>query len=205
MKKILAFIFCTASVTFSSQALALDGMPEIDGHWKSFACELRPQQGPNGLSDWYLKRDIKFSNGMIDAVFTSYADRDCKAALSELHFVGKAVVNGASDVAEGAKSVDLIIDESVKLTAFMQPFADFLNSAGKGACGEDLFVVGQPQEVRKTGCKPIGLPKDAVTREYETLLAKDNLLYFGARPIDGALISDTAKRPSALQVPLVRQ
>ena len=198
-------MLCAASATITTQAHALDGMPEIDGHWKSFACELRPQQGGNGLTDWYLKREIKFSNGKIDAVFTSFADRDCKAALSELHFVGKAIVNGPSEVADGAKSVDLIIDESVKLTAFMQPFADFLNSAGQGGCGEDLFIVGKAQEVQKTGCKPIGLPTNAVTKEYETLLVRDNLLYFGARPIDGSFLSETSKRPGALQVPIARQ
>lgn len=177
----------------------------FDGHWVSIACELRPQQGQKGLESWYLKRDVTLEGATIKATFQTYADRDCKAPLYVLEFEGQFLDKGPSDVAEGAHAYDLVIDKSVALTPQMQGFADFLNSGGAGTCGAAAFTVGLRQEVRETGCKAIGLPANAVTTEFETMLVKGDALFFGARPVDGSSPATADLRPTALQMPLYRQ
>jgi hypothetical protein len=178
---------------------------QFDGRWVSLACEMRPQQGQNGLEPWYLKRDITISEGTIQAVFHSFADRDCAMPLFDLEFAGQFNDIGDSAVAPGARQVDLVIDQSVKLTPQMAGFADFLNSGGEGSCGLAAFTPGLQQEVRETGCAAIGLPANAVTTEYEAMLVKGDALFFGARPVDGSSPNTADLRPTALQVPLFRQ
>lgn len=178
---------------------------QFDGHWVSLACEVRPQQGQNGLEPWYLKRDITISEGTIQAVFHNFADRDCAMPLFDLEFSGQFNDIEDSAVAPGARQVDLVIDQSVKLTPQMTGFADFLNSGGAGSCGPVAFAVGLQQDVRETGCAAIGLPANAVTTEFETMLVQGNALFFGARPVDGSSPNTAELRPTTLQVPLFRQ
>ena len=125
--------------------VAADGMPELDGTWNSMACELRPQAGQDGVSPWYLKRSVVFDGNRIDAHFTTYADATCSAPLLELKFGGDVVVQGPSDVAEGAKEVDLIVNDYLTVTPQMEGFAGFLNSAETGTCGTDAWQVGVAQ------------------------------------------------------------
>ncbi len=203
MKKLL-MLSLIGIAAMGSAAQAADGMPELEGRWKSIACELRPQQGQNGISPWFLQRDIVFKGNIIDAHFSNFADASCTVPLYDLHFVGTVKVNGDSKVSKEAKSADIIVDKLVELTPRVEGFAGFLNSAGKGACGTDLFKVGSTQNVRETGCKPIGLPPNAVTTEFETLLVHNGGLFFGARPIDGSMLLKPENRPTALQVPVFK-
>lgn len=98
-----------------------------------------------------------------------------------------------------------MIDKTTALTPQQQGFADFLNSGGPGSCGAAAFTVGMRQEIRKTGCKAIGLPANVVVKEFETMLVKGDALFFGARPVDGSSPGSAEQRPTALQVPLYRQ
>lgn len=178
---------------------------QFEGRWVSLACEMRPQQGQNGLEPWYLKRDVTILHGTIQAIFHSFADRDCATPLFDLEFAGQFNDIGDSAVAPGARQVDLVIDQSVKLTPKMAGFADFLNSGGAGSCGPVAFAADLQQEVRETGCAAIGLPANAVTTEFETMLVHGDALFFGARPIDGSSPNTAELRPTTLQVPLFRQ
>jgi hypothetical protein len=61
------------------------------------------------------------------------------------------------------------------------------------------------QDVTAThGCLPLGL--DLVHRgtEYDLVKVEGDQLYYGARPADGSGLDTPEKRPTALQVPLVR-
>lgn len=195
-------IIATVAVLATSPVFA---QSSFDGRWASVACELRPQQGQKGLESWYLKRDVTLDGATIQAKFQTYADKDCSAPLYLLEFEGQFLDKGPSPVAPEARAYDLVIDKSVILTPQMQGFADFLNSGGDGTCGASAFTVGLRQDVRETGCKAIGLPANAVTKEYETMLAKGDALFFGSRPVDGSSPASADLRPTTLQVPLYRQ
>ena len=108
---------------------------------------MRPQAGQDGVTPWYLKRSITFGPGRIDAHFTTFPDPACAAPLLELKFGGEVTVLGASDVAAGAREVDLLVNDYLTVTPRMEGFAAFLNSADSDACGADAWAVGAEQDI----------------------------------------------------------
>ncbi len=188
----------------AAPAFAQDSALDLAGTWESIACELRPQAGQAGIDPWYLKRSISFEPGRIDAHFTTFADANCSAPLLDLKFGGDVTILGASDVAEGAREVDLVVNDYLTITPRMEGFAEFLNSAGAGTCGADAWSVGVEQDVFETGCTVMGVGANSPTTEYEVLHVSAGHLYFGARPVDGMPLAEPGDRPTALQMPLKR-
>lgn len=205
MKQNLLAIGITLGLVITGQSTA-DEIPNLDGNWESIACELRPQQEADGsVGEWWLTRSITMSHERIEAEFTTYADAGCQQALQILSFAGTVEVVEESSTIEGAYDSILTIDEYVRFTPLVEGFAGFLNSAGKGNCGVETWVVGKHQDVLETGCTVLGLTPGEPTVEYEILGVFDNHLYFAARPVDGSFMTTPDKRVNALQVPLVRQ
>ena len=202
--KLARSLFCLLTALLGAPALAQDSTIDLDGTWESIACELRPQAGADGIAPWYLKRSITFAPGRIDAHFTTFADPTCSAPFLELKFGGDVNILGASDVAKGARDVDLIVNDYLTITPQMDGFAGFLNSAEAGACGAKEWTVGEEQDVFETGCSVMGVAANSPTREYEVLHVSAGHLYFGARPIDGQPLAGPEDRPTALQMPLKR-
>ncbi len=197
--------FCLTAVSMlATPALAQESTLDLDGTWESIACELRPQAGQDGIAPWYLKRSITFTPGRIDAHFTTFADPTCSAPLLELKFGGDVNVLGASEVAPGARDVDLIVNDYLTITPQMEGFAGFLNSAEVGSCGAERWSVGAEQDVFESGCSVMGVAANAPTTEYEVLHVSAGHLYFGARPVDGQPLAAPDDRPTALQMPLRR-
>lgn len=193
----------TAGV-LAAPASAQDTTIDLGGTWESIACELRPQVGQDGIAPWYLKRSITFAPGRIDAHFTTFADPTCSTPLLELKFGGDVNILGASDVAPGAREVDLIVNDYLTITPQMDGFAGFLNSAQAGTCGANEWTVGEEQDVFDTGCSVMGVAANSPTTEYEVLHVSAGHLYFGARPVDGLPLAKPDDRPTALQMPLKR-
>ena len=193
-----------AATLLGAPAWAQDSTIDLSGTWKSIACELRPQSGQDGIVPWYLKRSITFAPGRIDAHFTTFADPTCSAPLLELKFGGDVNILGASNVAPGAREVDLIVNDYLTITPKMDGFAGFLNSAKPNACGVNEWSVGEEQDVFETGCSVMGVAANSPTKEHEVLHVSAGHLYFGARPVDGQPLADPDDRPTALQMPLKR-
>ncbi len=177
----------------------------IAGSWQSVSnCEVRPAQSADGLAPNYLTRDIVFSGDEVNIEFQYFNDAACTQPSLTFHFDGVTEIVGESAAAPGASQVNLTIDQ-VRITPDVADLAGFLNSAGDGDCGTTTWEVGVEQLITETGCTLMGVAPNQITEEYETLLALDNYLFFGARPIDGTFLSDPNQRPNALLVPLVRQ
>ena len=203
--KLACKTLCLFAVSvLATPALAEESTLDIDGIWESIACELRPQAGQDGIAPWYLKRSITFAPGRIDAHFTTFADATCTAPLLELKFGGDVNILGVSDVAPGAREVDLIVNDYLTVTPRMDAFAGFLNSAEAGTCGAEEWAVGAEQDVFQSGCSVMGVAANAPTTEYEVLHVSAGQLYFGARPVSGQPLAEPGDRPTALQMPLKR-
>lgn len=204
MKLVQFSISIVVAGWMAAPTLAQDHSIDLDGTWKSIACELRPQAGQDGIAPWYLKRSIEFGPGRIDAHFTTYADPLCSAPLLELKFGGDVTVLGESSVAAGAMEVDLVVNDYLTVTPRMEGFAGFLNAAEAGTCGAQEWSVGIEQDVFMTGCSVMGVAANSPTIEYEVLYVSAGHLYFGARPVDGQPLAEPTDRPTALQMPLKR-
>ena len=199
MKRLSALIIAA----LPASALAETPIPGIDGTWESMACEVRPQQGQDGVAEWWLTRKITFADSTIAAEFTSYAGPGCDVPLQLLSFGGKVEVIGDSTVSPTAKEANLVIDDYVRITPLAQGFADFLNSQ-PGACGSQSWDVGKTNEILEEGCALLGVEPNTPTIEYEILAVEGDHLYFGARPVDGSFILSPDIRPKALLVPAKR-
>ncbi|WP_425039781.1 hypothetical protein [Primorskyibacter sp. S187A] len=199
-KSLLVAAFTAAT----SPAVAQDADIDLTGTWRSIACELRPQAGQDGVAPWYLTRMIQFAQGRIDAHFTTFADAACTTPLVELKFGGAVVDQGPSTVAAGARQIDLIIDDYLRVTPRLPGFAEFLASAETGTCGAENWAVGVEQDIFQTGCSVMGVAPNAPTTEFEVLHVSAGHLYFGARPVDGQPLAQPGNRPTALQMPLKR-
>ncbi len=204
MKQAQLFLKVIAAGLVATPNLAQQSDIDLGGTWESIACELCPQAGQDGIAPWYLKRSIVFGPGRIDAHFTTFADPDCSAHLLKLKFGGDLNVLGASDVAPGAREVDLNVNDYLTVTPQIEDFAAFLNSAEAGTCGSAEWSVGVEQDVFETGCAVMDVAANAPTTEYEVLFVSAGHLYFGARPVDGLPLAQPDDRPTALQMPLKR-
>jgi hypothetical protein len=170
------------------------------GHWVSERGEERPnaQGGTN-----YLKRD--FTNTRDEAAATlmffkdaSYTDRTFTLVVS-----GPYRFVRPSAAVPGAVEADFSFTD-MKITPHTPEFAGFLNSGKPGTCGTEAWKVDVQQSVKPTdGCAVIGV-KLSEYREYDLVKVDGDTLYYGARPADGSAPDTPAKRPTALQVPLVR-
>ncbi len=199
------FLCAVALVAATTPVAAQETEIDLNGAWESIACELRPQAARDGVAPWYLRRSINFTPGRIDAHFTTYTDPSCSMPLVELKFGGDVIVRGPSDVADGAKEVDLIVNDYLTVTPRMQGFVEFLQTAEAGACGSEAWSVGLEQDIFQTGCSVMGVAANSPTTEFEVLHVSAGHLYFGARPIDGQPLAQPEARPTALQMPLKRR
>lgn len=195
----------TCTSAFAAQDAEADKFQkQMQGHWTSISCELRPQTGQDGkVQSWYLKRSFRIDGTQLQAEFISYADNACQAPLWKLEFSAIASDAGPWAGLKGARKVDLSVDLNTRVTPLMQGFADFLNSAGEGSCGGAKAEVGKALDI-KHGCKAFGMPANKIVKEAEVLAMVNDMLFFAARPVDGSSPTDDSKRINALQVPLVR-
>ena len=172
------------------------------GHWVSPSVETRP--GADG-SPLYVKRD--FVNGPQRSVarLSFYRDLEGTQQALTIHLEGPYTLGQPSSAVPGAFEADFHFDV-LKLTAHNEFFLTLFNNAAGGTCGNEPFVLDVEQDVTAThGCLPLGL--DLVNRgsEYDLVKVEGDQLYYGARPSDGSSPDRPDKRPTALQVPLVRQ
>ncbi len=176
--------------------------PSIRGHWVSSALEKRP--GANG-STTYLLRDFTSDDQRSTARLMLYSDPEGTQHTLTIYLEGPYTIGKPSTAVPGAYEGDFHFDRA-KLTAHNDFFLNLLGSASAGTCGNEPWELDVEQDVTATrGCLPLGL--DLVNRdtEYDIVKVEGDKLYYGARPADGSGLDKPEKRPTALQVPLVRQ
>ncbi|MEM6638214.1 MAG: hypothetical protein AAF667_20285 [Pseudomonadota bacterium] len=162
------------------------------GRWTSLACELRP-------GDQHLTRDITIDdNGTWSGSFAFFTGPGCEDSFMTFHAAGPWEDLGASDSIGGANSANFTI-ETAEIETFHESAVGFLSSA---TCGAKVWSIGARQDVTETGCAPLGMAFPIT--EHEIVLVREEMLFFGARPNDGSGLSAPEARPTALQVPLVR-
>ncbi|MEM9494183.1 MAG: hypothetical protein AAGC55_33870, partial [Myxococcota bacterium] len=171
------------------------------GSWSSPMCETRPD-GQGGFL--YLKRHFQFAaDSTWSGIFAFYTDDTCTTPVSSVDISGGYALGGPS-----ARVYDAIEAEfelaTVVVTAHIDFFADYLNSAEPGACGSKTWVVGEAQDISETGCLLIGVDHDSCPVEHEVVHLAGQQLYFGARPQDGGNLCTPERRPMALQTAMIR-
>jgi hypothetical protein len=189
-------------------AMSLDETKQaLLGQWVSLAPEVRPsaQKNPDGsLRPFYLTRDFKvLGDDRFELAIVNSADPYGKVPVARIDLRGHMLWKGAHPIAAGAQKVDFVADEDYRVTPLAQPFADLLNKvAGAGYAKWEANV---PQRVFGKTFAPFGLSEGRNFMEYDLVYLSHDMLFWGARNVDGRGFDKEENRPTNLQIPLVRK
>lgn len=177
------------------------------GEWVSIAPELRPSAIKNAdgsIKPFYLTRAFQYSDDdTFELAIINSADPYGKIPLVRIMIKGHIVWQGDHPIAAGAQKVNFIADQAYEVTPLAQGFADAMNQVASQ--GFSRWEVNGTQSIMKKAFAPFGLAQGQVFAEYDLIYVRDNLLFWGARNVDGRGFDTEENRPTNLQIPLVRQ
>ncbi len=177
-----------------------------NGKWTSIAPEIRPSGIKNAdgtLKPFYLSRVFKYIEGdKFELSVINSADAYGKVPLVKMNIKGRMVWQGPHPIADGAQKVDFIADEGYEVIPLVQGFADAMNKlAGKEY---SKWEVNGPQSIFKKAFAPFGLVEGQIFAENDLVYIFNDMMFWGARNIDGRGFDKEENRPTNLQIPLVR-
>jgi hypothetical protein len=177
------------------------------GEWVSIAPELRPSasKNPDGtLKPFYLRREFKYLGGdRFELTIVNTADPNGAVPLARIFIRGHMLWRGPHPIAAGAQKVDFVADEAYAVTPLIPGFADLLNKvASKGYA---VWEAGAAQSIFGKSFAPFGLVEGEEFMEYDLVYLNRDMLFWGARNIDGRGFDTEENRPTNLQIPLVRK
>lgn len=177
------------------------------GEWVSIAPELRPSSIKNtdgSIKPFYLTRAFKYSaDDTFELSIINSADAYGKIPLVRIVIKGHMVWQGDHPIAAGAQKVDFIADKAYEVTPLVQGFSDAMNQVASE--GFNRWEVNSMQSVMGKAFAPFGLAEGQTFAEYDLIYVHDNMLFWGARNVDGRGFDKEENRPTNLQIPLVRQ
>jgi hypothetical protein len=175
------------------------------GDWQSIAPEIRPSKNPDGsLKPFYLKRVFKYlPSDRFELEVVNSADPYGAVPLARIRIGGHMLWQGPHPIAPGAQKVDFIADESYEVTPLAQGFADVLNKVASS--GYAPWAVNAPQSIFGKTFLPFALKEGTNFMEYDLVHLRGDMLFWGARNVDGRGFDTEQNRPTNLQIPLVRK
>jgi hypothetical protein len=179
---------------------------EAIGRWESIAPEVRPSSTKNQdgtLKPFYLKRKFAlFDDDIFELDVTNLADPYAKYLIARIYIKGHIEWLGEHPIAPGAQKVNYSADIEYNITPLVQGFADILNKFTKDF---NEWKVGDEQNILKKPFPPFGLSDGEIFKEYDLIYLYQDMMFWGARNIDGRGFDTDENRPTNLQIPLVRQ
>jgi hypothetical protein len=175
------------------------------GNWESIAPEVRPSKNPDGsLKPFYLKRAFKYlPSDRFELDIVNSADPYGAVPLARIRIGGHMLWQGAHPIAPGAQKVDFIADEVYEVTPLVAGFADLLNKVA--SAGYAPWAVNATQSVFGKTFAPFALKEGTNFMEFDLVYISGDLLFWGARNIDGRGFDTEQNRPTNLQIPMVRK
>jgi len=177
------------------------------GDWVSIAPEIRPSANKNAdgtLKPFFLKRAFKYLAGdRFELSIVNSADANGAVPLARIFIKGHVVWRGPHPIAAGAQKVDFVADEGYEVTPLIQGFADLLNQVANK--GYNKWEVNGTQSIFGKTFAPFGLVEGRNFMEFDLVYLDRDMLFWGARNIDGRGFDKEDNRPTNLQIPLVRK
>jgi hypothetical protein len=175
------------------------------GEWLSITPEIRPSTIKNAdgsIKPFYLSRAfVYFPGDTFQLTITNYADAYGKIALAKMLIKGRMEWKGEHPIAQGAQKVDYIADGAYEVTPLLQPFADAMNQFTKGF---DKWEINKTQSILRKAFPSFGLAEGQIFSECDLIYIFNDLMFWGARNVDGRPFDKEENRPTNLQIPLVR-
>ncbi len=179
----------------------------LAGEWVSIAPEVRPSanKNPDGtLKPFYLTREFKYLGAdRFELGIVNSADAYGTVPLARIFIRGHMVWRGPHPIVAGAQKVDFVADEAYEVTPLIAGFADLLNQVAHA--GYDRWQLNVSQSVFGKAFAPFGLVPGRNFMEFDLVYLSHDMLFWGARNIDGRGFDTEENRPTNLQIPLVRK
>jgi len=179
----------------------------IQGEWVSIAPEIRPSITKNAdgsMKPFYLTRSFKYLAGdLFELDIINSADPYGKIPLVKIGIRGHMIWQGDHPIAPDAQKVNFIADIAYSITPLAQGFADAMNQFA--ANGFSKWEVGSVQNILGKSFPPFGLSEGQIFAEYDLVYLFNDMLFWGARNIDGRGFDKEENRPTNLQIPLCRK
>jgi len=176
------------------------------GEWISMATEVRPSLSRNddgSARPFYLSRRFTYQS---DDTFTleiiNFADAYGKVSLAKLFIKGHVQWQGQHPIADGAQKVDFSADAVYEVTPLHPGFVGLLNQLAN--TGFNTWVVNGTQSILGKAFVPFGLSEGQIFKEYDLIYVLNDMLFWGARHVDGRGFDTEENRPTNLQIPMVR-
>ncbi|MEI9921653.1 MAG: hypothetical protein WDO14_23110 [Bacteroidota bacterium] len=151
-----------------------------------------------------ISRTFKYIKGdKFELQILNFADPFGKAPLAKLVIKGSIQWAGEHPIAKDAYKVNFIADEAYDVTPLLQGFADVLNQIASK--GYEPWKVNETQSIFKKAFAPFGLAEGQVFSEFDLICIFNNMMFWGARNVDGRGFDTEANRPTNLQIPLYRE
>jgi hypothetical protein len=175
------------------------------GTWQSLAPEVRPSKNPDGsIKPFFLSRIFEYqANDRFLLTLLNYADAVGKIAIARIEITGHMVWRGDHPIAAGAQRVDFVADEAYAVTPLVPPFVDVLNKVA--STGYARWEAGKTQSIFGKSFAPFGLVEGHNFKEYDLVYLAHELLFWGARNVDGRGFDTEENRPMNLQIPMERK
>ena len=181
--------------------------PIMHGEWTSMAPEVRPSSIKNAdgsIKPFYLTRTFKYSpDDTFGLEIINSADAYGKIPLVRILIKGHIVWQGDHPIAAGAQKVKFIADQAYDVTPLVQGFADAMNQVASK--GFNRWEVNGTQSIIGKAFAPFGLADGQTFAEYDLIYVDNDMLFWGARNVDGRGFDTEENRPTNLQIPLVRK
>ena len=181
--------------------------PIIHGEWTSIAPEVRPSSIKNAdgsIKPFYLTRTFKYSpDDTFELEIINSADAYGKIPLVRILIKGHIVWQGDHPIAADAQKVKFIADQVYEVTPLVQGFADAMNQVASK--GFNRWEVNGTQSIMGKAFAPFGLADGQTFAEYDLIYVDNDMLFWGARNVDGRGFDTEENRPTNLQIPLVRK
>lgn len=180
---------------------------EALGEWKSIAVEVRPSafKNPDGtLKPFYLKREFAFlPDDGFQLEIINYADALGQIPLVKMLIKGSTEWEGDHPIAAGAQKVNFTADKAYEVTPLNEAFTGILNTLAKE--NFETWETGHSQDILKKAFVPFGLQEGDIFKEYDLVYLYNDMMFWGARNIDGRGFDTEENRPVNLQIPMVRK
>lgn len=175
------------------------------GTWVSLAPEVRPSKNPDGtIKAFYLLRTFVYhADDQFELTVTSFADPNGKVPVAKIELAGHMTWRGDHPIAEGAQKVDFVADTAYAVTPLAPPFVDLLNKVATD--GYAKWALGKTQSVFGKDFAVFGLTRGQSFKEYDLVYMKHDLMFWGARNVDGRGFDKEENRPTNLQIPMERK
>ncbi len=177
---------------------------DLLGSWRSLAPEIRPSKNPDGtLKPFFLTREFAYQrDDRFELTVMNYADPFAKVAIAKIDIAGHMFWRGDHSIAAGAQKADFVADEAYAVTPLIQPFVDVLNKVA--VAGYAKWEPGKKQDIFGKTFAPFGLREAQHFKEYDLVYLTHDLLFWGARNVDGRGFDTEDNRPTNLQIPMER-